>query len=132
MNTKEYVRACKVARIDGYSDSASMRKEDWLKTGRRILRQLAKALNLPKDSYDVRINRGGIAVSGEATLHGEWIYVLLGQTAIGPDHGFMWRFCKGSKDYTGGMNRWAKWETLLDIEAFAAMINKERESGHTN
>ena len=37
--------------------------------GRAKLQALAKALALPSNTYDIRHNKGGIAVSGEITLH---------------------------------------------------------------
>lgn len=65
------------------------------------LRAIAIGLGLPKESYDVRFNAGGPAVSGEATLHHDSFYVQISQTGV------MFRTCKGRKDYTGGPNRWA-------------------------
>jgi len=59
---------------------------------------IAKELNLNKDSYEVRYNEGGIAVSGEATLHHENFYIQLSEFPY-------WRTCEGRKDYVGGYNR---------------------------
>jgi len=84
-----------------------------------ILYSLALALGYTADQFEVRHNQGGIAVSGEITLHSDTLYVQLSQTCLGPNYGFMWRTCKHRKDYTGGANQWAKWEELLDIEKLA-------------
>ncbi len=84
-----------------------------------ILYSLALALGYTGPEFEVRHNQGGIAVSGEITLHSETLYVQLSQTCLGPDWGFMWRTVKSRKDYTGGPNQWAKWEELLDIEKLA-------------
>ena len=95
-------------------------KTRWLSTGRSLLKQLAKALNLPTGSYKVRVNKAGPAVSGDIILHGEYLYVSLTQGFN--DGSFMWRYCDGCKDYTGRANHWASWEVLLDSEHFAASI----------
>lgn len=42
---------------------------------RRQLRLLADALGLAPSSFDLRNNKGGIAVSGEVTMHGDHLYV---------------------------------------------------------
>ena len=98
-------------------------KADWLDTGRRVLRQLAKELGLEKGTFDIRKNAGGSAVSGESTLHGEWIYVQLGQSCTGL--GFMWRYCTGRKDYTGMSNNWASWKELLDLPKLAKKMKDQ-------
>src|SRR5262245_42343824 len=42
---------------------------------RRRLKELADALGLAPQSYDLRSNAGGIAVSGEVTMHADHVYV---------------------------------------------------------
>jgi hypothetical protein len=44
----------------------------------RQLKALAKALGLTGDQYDLRSNEAGPAVSGEITLHADWLYVQVG------------------------------------------------------
>lgn len=132
MTKKDYqwfVDTVKNTRIDGYQgeipDSdypCGSVKTRWLSTGRSILKQLAKALNLPPGSYEVRVNKAGPAVSGDIHLHGEWIYVSLTQGFNGGN--FMWRYCDGMKDYTGRANHWAQWEQLLDLPTFAAELHE--------
>jgi hypothetical protein len=84
-----------------------------------VLRRLAVALGLKKGEFDLRHNQGGIAVSGEITLHSDNLYVQFSQSCVGPDCGFMWRTCNGRKDYTGGRNQWAKWDAVNDLETLA-------------
>ena len=84
--------------------------------GRRILRLIADRLGLQPGMYDIRSNMGGIAVSGEVSLHSENLYVQFAQSCLGTDWGFMYRTCKGRKDYTGGVNHWMKWEELLSLD----------------
>ena len=76
-----------------------------------LLRQVAKHLGLPKGTFEVRFNPGGIAVSGDATLHGENIYITLNADM---GLGVLVRTCKGRKDYTGGMNCWYGFDFLAD------------------
>ena len=97
-------------------------KHQFATQGKKVLKAIAESMGLVKGTYDIRWNPGGPAVSGEVTLHGESIYVQLSQTCLGLDYGFMYRSCKGRKDYTGGTNRWAKWDELLDLDKFAKKL----------
>ena len=83
------------------------------KLGKKFLGQVAKALNLPLGTYDIRSNMGGIAVSGEITLHTDTLYVQLSKGSI--TNRFFYRSCKGRKDYTGGSNQWMDWNQLLNF-----------------
>ncbi len=94
-------------------------KRSFHATARTRLRRLATELGLPSGSYNVRSNAGGIAVSGEVTLHGERIYVQVGQPAMGDDSGILIRSCRGLKDYTGGANHFASLR-LLDVPSMLA------------
>jgi len=71
---------------------------------RERFRRLASALNFPSSSYDLRSNAGGVAVSGEITLHHERVYVQVCQPATRADSGILIRTCNGRRDYTGGRN----------------------------
>ena len=97
-----------IRNIDAYTDNGASIKALFHSKGKTFLRNLAKELGLPKGSYDIRSNMGGIAVSGEVTLHGESLYVQLSESCVGgPGVGILYRSCKGRKDYTGGTNNWA-------------------------
>lgn len=123
LKLEEFVRlADSNTSITGYGEIEDNLKTQWLKAGRKILKDIAKALALPKGSYDIRINKGGPAVSGEITLHGEWLYVQLSQTS----HGVLWRFCNGRKDYQGDQNHWFKWP-CFSVTGFEAYITCIRE-----
>jgi hypothetical protein len=78
----------------------------------KSLRSVAKKLDLAKDEFSVRFNAGGIAGSGEATLHGENIYITVSQLMGRPT--VMYRSCKGQKDFSGGSNNFISVE---DIES---------------
>ena len=91
-----------------------LNKKAFARAARSFLRDVAKRLTLPKGSFDIRYNEGGIAGSGDAILHGESFYVHLN------DFGCYWRKCKGRKDYCGEYNRWPHPE--LAAKDFAAEI----------
>lgn len=89
------------------------------------MRALADALGLAEDSYDIRSNRGGIAVSGEVILHGVSIYVQLSLGAMGFSREVMFRKVAGRKDYVGDRNNWASVDELVQPVRFAARIRRE-------
>jgi hypothetical protein len=88
----------------------------------RQLRLLADALGLAPSSFDLRNNRGGLAVSGEITMHCETIYVQACQPATGHNSGAMFRTCQGRKDYTGDRNNFASLDLLNDPGQLARTI----------
>jgi hypothetical protein len=109
---------------------------------RRQLKLLADALGLPPGSYELRSNPGGIAVSGQVTLHADHLYVQASQSAMGCDTGILFRPCRGRRDYHGGPNNFAsldllnrpkelarriKWACCLDEDAAAAGGKPARE-----
>lgn len=93
-------------------------------TARARLRQLAVALRLAGGSFDLRSNQGGIAASGEITLHHECVYVQVSQSALGGTMGILIRTCRGRRDYTGGPNNFAPLDLLDDIPALAAAVRR--------
>lgn len=95
-------------------DLAYEGKEKFHRLGKRVCRQIADAIGLQEGSFDIRSNKGGIAVSGEVTLHGEHIYIQLSQSCFGNRDRFMYRSCRDRRDYTGGPNRWMDWNDLLN------------------
>lgn len=95
-------------------------KKKFHKQAEKVLRKLAKLLGYQKNDYDLRHNEGGIAVSGEITLHSNNLYVQLSQSVV--SSGFMWRTCKGKTDYTGNRNYWTTWDQLENLEKLAATM----------
>ena len=65
---------------------------------------------------DLRSNQGGVAVSGEITLHHDRVYIQVCQPATGADSGILIRTCDGRRDYEGGRNHLAPL-SLLDHPA---------------
>jgi hypothetical protein len=98
-------------------------------TGRRRLKALAEALAFDPGSFDVRSNRGGVAVSGEVTLHQDGLYVQICQPATGWDTGVLIRTCRGRTDYTGGRNQFAPLSLLDDIPALALRCSAVLQQG---
>ena len=91
---------------------------------RRQLKQLANALGLAPGAFDLRSNQGGIAVSGEVTLHADRLYVQACQPATGHDTGVLFRTCLGRKDYHGGSNNFASLDLLNRPEDLARRIKE--------
>lgn len=88
---------------------------------RMALRTLALHLRLTPVDYDLRVNAGGIAVSGEVTLHANHLYV---QVSIGSfcGHEILYRSVRGRDDYCGGRNHFARIDAMLAPDRFAARI----------
>ncbi len=86
------------------------------------LRLIATALGLEPGSYDLRSNQAGIAVSGEITLHGDHRYVQVSQSAMDHHRGVLFRSCKGRRDYVGGPNNFASFDSLNKPDELAHWI----------
>lgn len=91
---------------------------------RRQMTKLAIALGLSPGGYDLRSNKGGIAVSGEVTLHADHLYVQVSQPATGYDTGIMFRSCRGRRDYVGGPNNFASLDLLNDPSELALHLRR--------
>lgn len=108
-----------------YDDAA---KRLFHSRARSQLRRLADTLRLAPGFYDLRSNRGGIAVSGEITLHSDRLYVQASQSVMGHDDGILFRTCKGRKDYVGGPDNFASLDLLNRPEDLAAHIRELRDA----
>lgn len=76
----------------------AVNKAAFHKVARKLLRRLAKALNL---NVSIHSNQGGIAVSGEVTLHADHVHAWIEQWNAPI---LIYRACRSTKDYTGSMN----------------------------
>ena len=85
-------------------------KRKFHRIGRKVCQKIADALCLTPGTYDIRSNMGGIAVSGEVTLHAEDIYIQFSNCSISDS--FMYRKCGGRKDYCGKGNHWMTYKDL--------------------
>ena len=108
--------------INGYTEAGTYIKALYHRRGKEQLKKLAAALGLPKGTYDIRSNKGGIAGSGEITLHTDALYCQLSQCCLGAGEEVLYRSCKGRTDYTGGRNHFAAAKVLDDPETFAAHL----------
>jgi hypothetical protein len=88
---------------------------------RKALRDLAQHFALTPPDYNLRVNAGGIAVSGEVTLHADWLYVQVSIGSFG-DHEILYRTVRDREDYCGGRNHFARIDALLKPARFAARI----------
>ena len=103
----------------GYNEEG---KREFRRLATAVVSALAKELSLEPEEYDLRWNAGGIAVSGEVTLHHDKLYLQFSQSGMGYDFGFMYRQCEGRRDFTGRLNHWAKWDELVYPEALLAKL----------
>lgn len=95
--------------INSYSDEGHERKEKFHRDGKKILKQLALEIGLQPGTYEIRGNKGGIAVSGEVTLHADHLYVQMYESCIGSGGiEIMYRSCGSQKDYCGDANNFVK------------------------
>jgi len=92
------------------------------RNARRQLQKLAAALGFKPGEYDVRSNKGGIAVSGEIVMHTDRLYVQASQPATGSNTGILFRSCEGRRDYIGGPNHFASLDLLHEPAALATLI----------
>jgi hypothetical protein len=99
--------------LHSYTEVAHANKEAFHRRAKAVAKLIAAELGLAPGSYDVRSNKAGIAVGGEVTLHSDTLYVQFGQGFN--REGFLYRSCRGRKDYTGGSNHWMRWRELLDF-----------------
>ena len=111
--------------MDWYADCSyePERKRLFHAAGRSRLRNLAAELRWPAGSFDLRSSQGGIAVSGETTLHHDLDYLQVSQPATRSDTGILIRTCQGRRDYTGGPNQFAPLSMLEDLPALAARVS---------
>ena len=107
----------------------SKRKRRFHTMARARLRDLATELRLTAGAFDLRSNAGGIAVSGEITLHSERVYVQVCQPATRADTGILIRSCDGRRDYSGGRNHFAPLALLDDIPALAVRVRRVMAEG---
>lgn len=106
--------------VNAYSDSGACAKEAMHKQGKTFLRKLAAELGLEKGAYDVRSNMGGIAVSGEVTLHSDDLYVQIYESCTSAGVQMLYRTCDSRKDYCGHQNH------TVTMQSFAEELSQNR------
>ena len=107
-----------------------LRKQAFHKSAKRLLRRIADELGLVKGQYDLRSNLGGIAVSGEITLHTDTLYLQLSQGVLTRGQAnILYRRCSGRKDYVGMTNHFIAVADLHDREHAARFVSHLAELG---
>lgn len=96
-------------------------KDRFLRMSRSLAKMVADGLGLEPSQYDIRVNKGGVAVSGEVTLHSDKIYVQFGQGIL---DSFLCRRCDGRRDFVGGQNHYYKWTDLRDFGRFLEFLRR--------
>lgn len=97
-------------------------KEFFMRKGKALLKEVAQVMGLTPEQYEVRTNRGGIAVSGEVTLHADHVYFQLSQSVIG-DAAQLVRGCRNQKDYSGYANAFLPVSILKNVAKLAEVLN---------
>lgn len=103
-----------------YNEAA---KKAFQRTAAKYLRRLAKAMSLSKGEYDLRSNQGGIAVSGEVTLHTDFLYIRVEQSVVGGS-GVLIRRCASRSDYTGGQNHFVERADLVHTQRMLGIVEQ--------
>lgn len=106
--------------LNGYTITAASSKEAYLRTGRGLLRAVAKHYGMTE--YKASINRAGMAVSGDITLIGMFpnrsgIYIHMSEPRFYATHQeptFYFRSVSHIGDCHGGRNQWMTYNRLAD------------------
>lgn len=127
MSTVPYLsipRALRAKNISSYSIEAHKAKKSFHSAGRTFLREMARRLGLAEGTYDVRSNPGGMAVSGEVTLHGDDLYVQMSESCLSVGVHLLYRICSSRKDYTGGVNHFVSIADFSEKERQARVLDE--------
>ena len=100
--------------VHAYDEGAALNKVLFHKQGRALLKVISNDLNL--ENCTISSNMGGIAVSGEITLHAEHLYLQVNFGFSGECARILYRSCKGKKDYSGGKNHYIDVCDLSDAD----------------
>ncbi len=92
----------------------SVRKHAFHAEAVRLLRQLGTAFGLPRTEFEVRWNEGGVAVSGEASLCTDRVWVPVCQSACHLGD-VMFRATTERGSCGHGQNHWARATQLADL-----------------
>lgn len=116
----------KLARINGYTPEGLARKERFHALGKQFLRRLADTLGLAPEHYELRSNRGGMAVSGEVTLHSDDLYIQLAEFGTTVGVKMLFRTCNHREDYCGHENHYSSLSVLSLPEHGANVVARIR------
>ncbi|WP_052743342.1 hypothetical protein [Pseudomonas veronii] len=102
-----------------------VKKETLHRSGKRLLLEIAGALELSTECYDIRSSKGGNGVMGEVILHSDHLYLMV--HVMTSELRVMYRTCKGQKDYSGGINHFVGVSELASATASERFISKLKQ-----
>lgn len=110
-------------------------KKLFLGKSRAFLRAFAKDLGF--SDFHVSICAGGVAVAGDASLHGQWpdgscAYVIIMQPSLN-DYCCMYRAAKSLEDSCGGYNQFISREVFVQMDyehVLRSIMALKGESGY--
>lgn len=117
-------RTAKLWAGHGLSYCEPERKKQAHRCMRNTLKALAESMGLKPEQYSVSSNMGGIAVSGEVTLHADNIHLWVQQGCMGGGFEVCYRTCKSRKDYTGGRNNFTGLKSLSSNDDLLTLAQK--------
>jgi hypothetical protein len=91
----------------GYNESA---KSNFIKEAKKALRKVAKSLGFSSLQYNVSVNIGGVATSGEVTLKVDGLYILVRQSSMGKRGQVLFRSYDMESGKSGNNNYMTAWE----------------------
>jgi len=125
--------------VNGYTNSAAEVKAEFLRTGKKVLRAVGKALaDKGYVEQDIRVNKAGPAVSGEVCADffkqdnpiGVWFQWF--ESAVGGGGtAILYRWTerrKRGKHTATGPNQWLTVDGDIDIDALADKAAKQAEA----
>jgi hypothetical protein len=110
---RKLVGFAKAHPIIAYDDDL---KKEFVRTGKAALKELAQTLESTNivENCEISYNKGGIAVSGDFHLKGDFkegFSFDLFFNLDGFNSAICYRRTKGKTDYTGFDNRWISWDS---------------------
>lgn len=102
--------------MSAYNDRDALIKDKFHKSAKLLLRAIARNAGLESSEFDIRSNKGGIAVGGEVTLHTENLYLKISGSSLFRGTPVMFRSCEGRKDYTGGTNNFCGIDEITKVK----------------
>jgi hypothetical protein len=88
----------------GLSYAEPRLKNQFHTVAKALLKLIAADLGYSPSAYELRSNKGGIAVGGEITLHTDDLYIQIYAGSFGGKAEILYRYCQGRRDYSGGSN----------------------------
>lgn len=111
---------------DPFSYEGSRIKAAFHREGKNFLKEVAKAMGLPANSYEIKNDKGGVAVLGDVYITGDTIWVEVCDALWTQGMAGIWRDCKGRGRYGG--NNWFRKSELASPATLAAFIRERKRA----